>query len=400
MTIWFINDYAGSAYHGMEFRNYYFAREFVKLGHKVYIVSASYMHLFKKLPEIKGNYTFEEIDGINYVWVKVPHYSNSTDKKRVLKWFTFSAKLFFLPFKKMKKPDVVIASPMAPFLAVPAYKIAKKYNAKFFYEIKDIWPLSIVELGNISPSNPLIKAMSWCENFALTKADNIVSSLQNYGEHIQELGLKKDFVWINNGISLDEMQNIEPLTQETKTKLPKNKFIIGYTGTVGIANGLEYFCKAAELLQGNKEIAFVILGDGKLKPKLLEKYGNLENLTFIDPIPKAQVQSMLKEFDICFIGLKKERLFKYGVSPNKLFDYMYSGKPILYAIDSGEANIVNLYNCGITVEPENEKAIADGILKLFNIPKEERELMGENGKKAVIEQFSYEKLAQKFENIF
>jgi len=89
-TIWFFNDYAGSKYHGMEFRNYYVARELVKLGHKVTIVSASYMHLFKQLPKTKGKkYTFEKIDGIDYIWIDVPHYSTSTDKRRVLKWFLF-----------------------------------------------------------------------------------------------------------------------------------------------------------------------------------------------------------------------------------------------------------------------------------------------------------------------
>jgi len=303
-----------------------------------------------------------------------------------------------LPFKKMEKPDVVIASPMAPFLTVPAYRLAKKYDAKFFYEIKDIWPLSIVELGNISETNPLIKLMSWCEKFALNKADKVVSSLQNYGEHIQELGIDKDFVWINNGISLDEMQNIEELAQEVESKLPKDKFIVGYTGTIGIANGLEYFCEAAKILKDNSDITFVIVGDGKLKPKLQKEYGALENLIFVEPIPKAQVQSMLKKFDVCFIGWRKEKIYKYGISANKLFDYMYSAKPILHAFEYD--NIVNLYNCGITVEPENAKDIAKGVLKLYNLETKDREDMGKRGKKAVIEQFSYDKLAKKFENIF
>ncbi len=396
-NVWIINEYAGTPYHGMEFRHYYLGRELIKLGNKVTIVSSSYSHLYKNLPNIGNAYTFEEIDGINYVWVKVPHYSNSTDKKRVLKWFVFTFKLFFLPFKKMEKPDVVIASPMAPFLAVPAYRIAKKYDAKFFYEIKDVWPLSIIELGNISETNPLIKLMSWCEKFALNKADKVVSSLQNYGEHMQELGIDKDFVWINNGISLDEMQNIEALPQEVESKLPKDKFIVGYTGTVGIANGLEYFCEATKILKDHNDIVFVIVGDGKLKPKLQKEYGVLDNLIFIEPIPKAQVQSMLQKFDACFIGWRKEKIYKYGISANKLFDYMYSAKPILHAFEYD--NIVNLYNCGISVEPENEKAISDGVLKLFNLSKDERASMGENGKKAVIEKFSYEKLAQKYVTI-
>ena len=400
-TIWIINDYAGSPYHGMEFRNYYFAKEWVKHGYEVYIMTASYMHLFKKLPKINGNFTFENIDGINYIWIKVPNYGESTNKKRVLKWFVFSAKLFFLPFSKMKKPDVVIASPMAPFLTIPAYRLVQKYGAKFIFEVKDIWPLSIIELGNISPKHPLIQMMSWCERFAIRKADHIVSSLQNYGEHLKnDLHLEKDFVWINNGIDLEEMQKIEPLPLEVAAKIPKEKFIVGYAGTIGIANALESFLEAAKILRSHKDIVFILVGDGKERTRLLERYGDLENVVFIDPIKKIQVQSMLKFFDVCYIGLKKEKLFKYGVSPNKLFDYMFSGKPIIYAIDSGENNIVDLARCGISVEAENPQAIADAIVRLYSISQEEREQMGKNGKEYVLENFTYEKLAQKYESLF
>ena len=399
-TIWFFNDYAGSKYHGMEFRNYYFAKEFVKLGHEVYIFSASYMHLFKKLPQTDGHYTHEKIDGINYIWIKVPNYGESTNKKRVLKWLLFTIKLFFIPKEEVKTPDVVIASPMAPFLILPAMYQAKKYKAKLIYEVKDIWPLSIIELGNIKPTHPLVKIMSWCEKTAIQKSDVIVSSLQNYGDHLKnDLDIDKEFVWINNGIDLDEMNQIETLNEDTINKIPENKFIVGYTGTIGIANALNYFLEAAKQLQDNNDILFVIVGDGKEKQNLLNKYNKLKNVLFIEPIPKQQVQSMLKLFDVCYIGLKKENLFKYGVSPNKLFDYMYSGKPILYAIESGKSDIVKIANCGLSIEAENSKAILDGVLKLYNMEKSERDKLGQNGKKYVLEHFTYKKLAEKFNKL-
>ena len=399
-TIWFINDYAGSRYHGMEFRNYYFAKEFVKLGYKVYIITASYMHLFKKLPNTYGNYTFEEIDGINYVWVKVPKYGKSTDKKRVLKWFVFTAKLFFLPLSKMKKPDVVIASPMAPFLVLPAYKIAKKYNAKFIYEVKDIWPLSIIELGNISPLNPLIKAMSWCERFAIKKADEVVSSLQNYGEHIKnDLYIDKDFTWVCNGIDLEEMKNIEPLDKEIEKKIPKDKFIVGYTGTIGIANSLDTLCQAAKLLQENKDILFVIVGDGKEKKYLVKTYGKLDNIMFLKSIPKKQVQNILSFFDICYIGWKKRKIYNYGISANKIFDYMYSKKPILHSF-CGKGDIIDFAKCGLSVEAENPLSIKKGILKFYEMDKKSRELLGQNANKIVINYFSYKVLSKKYEKLF
>jgi glycosyltransferase involved in cell wall biosynthesis len=243
--------------------------------------------------------------------------------------------------------------------------------------------------------------MSWCEKFAIKTADIIVSSLQNYQEHLKkDLNIDKDFVWINNGIDIEEMEKIEALPDNIKNKIPKNKFIIGYTGTIGIANALDSFLKAAEILKDNKDILFVIVGDGKEKSKLLKKYGKLDNVLFIEPIKKQQVQSMLSLFDVCYIGLKKENLFKYGVSPNKLFDYMYAGKPIIYAINSGKSNIINLANCGISVEAENSEAIAKAILKLYNMSKDERNKLGENGKKFVLENFTYEKLAKKYEELF
>ena len=399
-NIWIINEYAGSAYHGMEFRNYYLAKEWIKRGYKVYIITASYSHLFKKLPKIENNFTFENIDGINYLWIKVPHYKESIEKKRVLKWFVFTLKLFFLPLSKMKKPDVIIASPMAPFLVIPAFKLAKKFNAKFIFEVKDIWPLSIIELGNISPAHPLIKMMNWCEKFAINKADKIVSSLQNYGEHLKnDLKINREFFWINNGVDLEEIQKIKPLVKNVEEKLLKDKFIVGYTGTIGIANALDSFLEAVKILKNNENILFVLVGDGKEKMKLKEKNGKLKNVLFIDSIKKTQVQSMLKFFDVCYIGWNKEKLYKYGISANKIFDYMYSGKPILHAF-SGEGDLVELANCGVSVEAENPKEIAKGIIELYNMPKEKRIKLGENGKSYVLEYFTYEKLAKKYEELF
>ena len=398
-TIWFINDYAGSRYHGMEFRNYYFAKELVKRGYKVTIISASYMHLFKKLPEIKGDFTFEEIDGINYIWVKVPTYRESTDKRRVLKWFAFTSKLYFLPLSKMKKPDIIVASPMAPFFVFPAYKLAKKFGAKFFYEVKDIWPLSLQELGGYGDWNPLIATMRFAEKFAIKKADKVISSLQNYGEHIQkDLKINKSFEWICNGIDLEEYEVIEPLPKEIEKQLPKDKFIVGYTGSITNANDMETFCKAVEMLQYHKDIVFVIVGDGKDKQNLVNTYGTLDNIIFIKPINKSQIQSILDKFDICYIGWKKEKLYNYGISANKIFDYMYSGKPILHAY-SGKGDIVAIADAGLTVEAENPGEIVKGILKFYSMPKGDRTDLGKNAKTYVLEHFTYEKLAKKFEEI-
>jgi len=394
-NIWVINEYAGSAYHGMEFRNYYLGKELIKLGHRVTIVSSSYSHLFKKISEKRE----ENIDGINYFWVKTFNYGDSHSKKRVLKWFLFMFKVLFLPFF-LKKPDIIIVSPMAPFPILPAWVLSKFYGATLIYEVKDIWPLSIIELGGLNRTHPLIRFMSYCERFALRKSDHIVSSLQNYNEHMKTLGINRAFTWVNNGIDLEEMKGIEPLSKEIEDKIPKNKFIVGYTGTVGVANALDSLCEATNLLKDHKDIIVIIVGDGQEKENLQKEFSQNENILFVDSIPKKQVHSMLAHFDACYIGLKEEPLFKYGVSPNKLFDYMYSATPIVYAIDSGKSNVVRSAECGVSVEAENPEAIAKAILEIYSIGENKREEMGKRGNEYVLEHFTYSKLAEKISKVW
>ncbi|NMB92374.1 MAG: glycosyltransferase family 4 protein [Parcubacteria group bacterium] len=391
-TIWIINEYAGSPYHGMEFRHYYLGKEFIKLGYNVTIISSRYSHLFKNLP-LKGK---EIIDGIKYIWLKTINYGNAHNKKRVLKWFIFMFKCFFLPFK-LKKPDIIIVSPIAPFPILPACVLSKFYKAKLIFEVKDIWPLTLIEIGGYSKNQPFIKLMSWFEKFALKKSDIIVSNLPNYGEYLKDIKINRDFFWISNGVDLDEINQIEPLSENILNKIPKNKFIVGYIGTIGVANALDSFLKSMEYIS-NKNIVFVLIGDGQEKKKLSKIFIH-PNIIFIESILKKQVQSALSFFDVCFIGWKKKDLYKYGTSANKIFDYMYSVKPILHSINTKDDLIVKA-KCGISVEAENPKAIAEGILNFYNMSKEEREKMGQNGKRYLLAHFTYEKLAKKYIELF
>ena len=394
-NILIINEYAGSLDYGMSFRHYYLAKEFVKLGYKPTIVTASYSHFLKKFPNMENKiYKTEDIEGIKYLWVKVMKYSKSFDKKRVLKWFEFMSKLFFISKKLESKPDIIICSPTAPFSILPAYYLAKKINAKLIFEVRDIWPLTLIEIGGFSPKHPLIKLMSWFERFALKKSDIIVSNLQNYSEHIKELKIDRTASWVSNGIDLDEMKKVEPLDNKVANKIPSDKFIVGYTGKLGVSNAISYLLESAKQLIDNHDILFVIVGDGQEKDTLIKQVQGLENILFIDAIPKLQVQSILSLFDICYIGLQKERLFKFGVSPNKIFDYMYSAKPIIHAIDTAK-NIIQLADCGLSVEAQNSKELKNAILKLYKMSQIDRDKLGQNGKKYVLENFTYSELAKK-----
>ncbi len=399
-TLWIVHQYASTPETGMGGRHFYLAQELAKLGYKVYVIASSANHLLNKQPKLTGKFTFEEVAGFNFVWVEMPKYEEAHSKQRALNWFLFPWRIQKLAKLIPDKPDVVLCSSPSPspIAFLGAERLAKKFKAKLAFEVRDIWPLTLIELGGYSTKHPFIRLMQWVENRSYKKSDLVLSNLKNSVEHMVQHGLKRSkFTWIPNGFSLDEVNQKAPLNQQALNALPKSKFIIGYTGTLGVANTLDTFIEAAELLKDYKDLAFVMVGRGKEKQTLQQLVVDkqLDNVTFVEPIPKVEVQAMLNKFDACYIGLTKDPLFKFGVSPNKLFDYLYSGKPTLYAIESGEYRPVAEASAGIQVEPQNSKALAEAILQLYKMPESERKQLGENGKQAALEQYEYGKLAKR-----
>ena len=399
MNIWIINEYAGSPHHGMTYRHYYLARAWQGLGHKTVVVSASYSHFLRSPPIARRMFSREHIDGIAYVWMKVIRYGHAHDFRRVIKWFQFAFGLFLLRFVDIARPDVIVCSPTAPFSVVPARILANIYHAKLVFEVRDIWPLTLIEIGGYSRRNVLVRIMRWFERFGLTKADIVVSNLPNYGEHVSRLGVDRTPEYVPNGASLRESGHENDLGDKSATLIPNDKFIVGYAGTLGQANALEYLIESMRNLEANQEICAVIVGTGKDHQHLRELARDMLNVRFVPPVPKDEVQSLLKKFDVCFIGLRKQALFRYGVSPNKLFDYMLAAKPVLYAIDSGKS-IVETAKCGLVVDAENPTEIASAIVRMFRMSPKERDEMGSRGKDYVLRNHDYDVLAKRYLELF
>lgn len=399
-NIWIINEYAGSPYHGMTFRHYYLAKALVKQGHSVIIFTSSFSHYkLQQHREVQNTFTEEDIDGISYIWVKMPPYPASNSIKRVRNWFLFTIKLLFIPFLKLQKPDAVLVSslPLHPIIA--GKFLSKRYKAKLLFEVRDIWPLSAIELSGYSSSNLFIKHLQWLEDYAYKKSDAVISVLSNAFEHMKTRGLLKGkYSYIPNGADFEEMSKYENIDAQTLHKIPKNKFIIGYTGSISVANDIKTLCEAAGICKNNPNIAFVVVGDGKEKEALVSRFNGEDNIIFLDPIPKAQIQSILHYFDICYIGWNKLDLYNFGISPNKIFDYMFSGKPILHAF-SGKGDLVKLANCGITTEAQNPKQVAKAIEEFYNMPKDELSRLGKNGKEYVSKHHNYDTLAKRLMEI-
>lgn len=397
-TIWIINQYASTPETGMGGRHYYIGRALAKLGYTVYIIAASYTHLLREPITITDEFKVQKItEDFRFVWVNMPQYPEAHSKKRIINWFSFAWKLPKLK-NKLPKPDIILYSSPSLVGYLGAEKLAKKLKVPLAFEVRDIWPLTLCEVGGYSNKHPFIMLLQAIEKKAYKNADFVISNLKNSYQHMQSLGMHSGkFTWIPNGFLKDEVENAAPLSTQTVEQLPKGKFIVGYTGTLGVANALEALINAANRLKEYSDIAFVLVGHGKQKAYLEEQASllGLENIHFIDPIPKVQIQSMLNTFNICYIGLTKDPLFRFGVSPNKLFDYLYSGKPIIYAIDSGSYKPISDARAGIQIEPENDEQIAKAILDIYNMSAEQRELMGKNGHKEALQSYEYNSLAKK-----
>jgi glycosyltransferase involved in cell wall biosynthesis len=403
MHIVIINQYCGSLEHGMEYRHYYLAKEMIKMGDEVTIISGSYSHLHKKQPVTNGRFTFEEIDGIKYCWVKIPSYKKSISLGRFFNMVVFACRIRNIS-KVIKPPDAITVSSPSLFPIVTGKKWATKCNAKLFFEIRDIWPLTLQEIGGLKKYHPLVKVLSFFERYGYKNADKVVSLLPNAYLHFKKFYLpESNFVYIPNGIEEVAQDSYLPLPESHQTLIAQlkseGKFIIAYTGSHGVANSLDVPIKAFSQMK-QENIALVLVGKGQEKENLkkLAKELNCKNVHFLNPVDKLCIPNLLSQFDGLYIGLQKHPLFRMGISPNKMFDYMWAAKPIIQAIEAGN-NPVEEAQCGFYAEPENIEEIKNAILKLVNLSEKERVKMGLNGKEFVIKNHSYKNLALKYKQI-
>ena len=399
-TIWVINYFAGTPLSGWGERHFYFAKYWMEMGYDVKIISSAYNHMFNEntAPIVTGEFTNETYEGIEFIWVNTPKY-NPQSMKRFWAQFVFAWKVRKLPTSQYGVPSTVIVSSMPIFPIWTGIRMKRKYGAKLLFEIRDIWPLTLQLLGNKSVKHPAVRFIGWFERIGYQNSDVIVSLLPNAHAHFNEVAKKEvEFAYIPNGIDPNQLQPAEA-PNEIISQIPKDKFIIGYAGTLGLANALEYLIDAAEILRDDIRFSFVIVGDGYLKEQLKEKSKNWGNVHFFDKIKKNQVQDLLVHFDICFVGRNNTPLFKHGVSANKYFDYMLAAKPIL---DSNNfiKDPVELSECGIIVKPDSAESIVEGIIQLAKLSDSQRIIMGRKGLEYVIHNHDIKVLSSQYSDLF
>ncbi|MCX6229764.1 MAG: glycosyltransferase family 4 protein [Bacteroidia bacterium] len=403
MNILYLDHYAGSPTLGMQFRPYYLSKEWIKQGHKVTIVAASYSHLRTTQPITKNDLDEDIIDGITYIWINTPEY-HSSGIKRILNILTYVIKLFKYSNRLLLKtsPDAVIASSTYPLDIYPAFRIAKKCKAKLVFELHDLWPLSPMLIGGYSQYHPFIWLLQKAENFACRKSDCVVSILGNTKDHLILHGLKSEkFFHVPNGFSENEL-NFEgtPIPEEHEELLQRlnaeSNLIIGYAGGHAPSNALKSFVLASKYFENTSTISFVLVGNGNQKNELMQiaKNNNQKNIYFLPSVNKTSIPQLLLKFDLLYAGGTSSILHQYGTSYNKITDYMLAEKPIIFAVDEPNC-LVERVGCGIQIPAENKTKLIEAIQLLSNYSQEEREEMGKKGRQYALSNLNYTSLSIK-----
>lgn len=401
MKILFLTQYCPPEVGAPQNRIFEFAKQLKKFGHEVSILTA--MPNYPKgeiFDEYKGKkYLVEEIDGIKIVRTSIYATKEKAFTKRLRNYLSFTFSSVFTGLKHIDNQDVVITESPPLFLGWSGYVIAKRRKAKFIFNVSDLWPESAVKL-DVLHNKLLIKASTWLEEFCYKKAHAVTGQTQGIVDNIVSRGFDKNKVHlITNGIDTEFFKK-EKRDEEFRKELGiENKFALCYAGIHGLAQGLEVIINSAEIVKEYKDIQFVFIGDGPEKNHLIEmvKDKGLENVTFLPMQLKPNMPRIIASMDATIIPLKRLDIFK-GALPSKMFEALSAQLPIILAVEGEAEKLINNAGAGIVVEPENEKEIAEAVLKLYK-DKDLIEQLGKNGREYVKANYSRENIARKLESI-
>lgn len=391
--VWILNHYAQVPGGPGGTRHFSLARHLPACGWKATIIAASTDHATGRQRLRDGETKrAETVGGVPFLWLRARDYSgNGTD--RVLNMLDYTrAVLKRGTLANLEPPDAIIGSSVHPLAAWAGHRLARRYGVPFVFEVRDLWPQTLIDMGRITARHPAAISLRWLEKSLYENAKCIIVLFPGAKAYIEPLGIPPDrIVCIPNGADLAQF----PVTPPRE---PSDRFTLMYLGAHGAANGLDNVLAAMRIVEADpagRRVTLRLIGEGPQKPALIamaDEMG-LRNVAFEDPIPKAEVPARAAEADAFVICIRDmPGLYRFGISMNKIFDYMAAGRPTIAALAASNNPIAEA-DAGLTVPPENPEALAGAILKLSSLPNERRDRMGRAGRRHVEEHYAMEKLS-------
>lgn len=385
------------------------AKKITEHGIEVIIIASSFMHSEHRYL-YDDVYYVQELDKLKYIWLhtKPPYKGNDINRLlNMISYMRLIKKYANNWWEEFGKPDVVIGSSVHPFAWEAAYWISKKVGADFYAEVRDLWPLSLIEVQQLNPNHPLVQFFGILEKRAYRRAKKIITTMPYAYIYISEtLGFPRDkVVWIPNGIDTERVDNV---LKDSDIKLPdelnlylESNWCAVYAGSLVKSECVDYILEVAEQLQkkGNNKIKFAIVGNGHQKKDLMKiaKEKKLNNVRFFNRVSKEQTSIVVSKAKVCLGAVRNLPIYKYGLSMNKLNDYLYSGNPTIFVCDV--ENVVRLSGGGISIPYGNIELFVDAIERIYSMNESERKLMAKRGRETIKEQYDTKKLANELLSI-
>ena len=399
MNIWLINHYAVPPQYYPLARQTYFAKYLMQMGHQVTIFAASTVHNSNQnLIEDRTPYREETVNGVHYVYIRCHGYQGN-GLKRIYNICEFAWKLPGV-CKHFPKPDAIVATSMPPTSCAVGVHLAKKYGCRGIAEIADLWPESIVAYGVAGSRNPAVILLRCLEKWIYQNADAVVFTMEEAYRYIVEQGWetqipKKKIFYVNNGVDLEAFQYNRQNYQIQDDDLTNDEiFRVVYTGSIRKVNNLGLLLDAAKEIT-NPKVRFLIWGDGDELPELrhrVEEEG-ITNVVFKGRVEKRYIPYIVSSADLNIAHNTPSPLFHYGISFNKLFDYLAAGKPVLSDFPSGH-NPAVIWGAGVEVAEPTPKNIARAVESFVTMEPEAYQKRCDNALHAV-QAYTFEALTQK-----
>lgn len=400
MKILYVNPYAGGPGVGRYWRAYYLAREWKNTGHDVTIVSPAYHHLMDGSAMAEGP---SQHGGIDYYFLPALEYVGNGLKRLVaMLLFAITLLWFMIRLPRSERPELIIYSSAHPFAYPSALLMAKLFRAKIYFEVRDLWPLSLVEVAGVRVNHPIVWLLAGIERLAYRASDKVISLLPGAFDYMGARGLSSDrFVYAPNGFSFSAsgtQTDVHPLLSDLQLFRRNGDFVYFYAGALGEPNAMHKFVDALEYLKPTmgRKIRFVIVGKGEQAEALQRRCAELayDFVSFYGQVDKSIILQALKSVDAGFFVMHDLPIYRFGISLNKLYDYMALAVPVVGAYRAFNDPLYDA-DCGISVTPDRPEELAAAFSSLALRDQPTLQAMGERGKAYLMANFEYAAIARK-----
>ena len=397
-VVWIVNHYAQAPSGPGGTRHHSLSRHLQCHGWRPLILAGSCEHnTGRQRLQASEHQRLECCEGIDVLWLRV-----AGEPCGAGGWRRFATMLLFAftllrpaSTRALPRPDVVIGSTVHPFAALAAYLLALRHRVPFVFEVRDLWPRTLVAMGAIRAGGPVDRGLAWLERWLVHRAARIIVLMPGGIAYYQALGIPSSrLLWLPNGAEL-------PATLPAPLRVQPRPFQLLYCGAHGPANALGTVLDAMAELQargvGPDQLILRLIGDGSSKAALQQRAQTLglSAVHFEHAVPKQALAALTAEADAFVVAMQPlPELYRYGISFNKLFDYFAAARPIVSASCAAHDPVIAA-DAGIVVEAGDAFALADAIEQLIGLPLEYRQRFGSNGRRYLEQHHDYGQLAQR-----